>query len=281
MDIPKKLPQNTIPAKIIAIDLDDTLLKDNLSISQKTINILQKATEKEIYIVLCSGRTENAILPYVRQLNLAGTEYGRYIIASNGATIVDLHTRREIYARTVDPELLVHAYKEASKEGLFCQVYDPATIYVPADNKWTQIDVKLSRLKMTVVQDFEFFLRKGHPKMVIPGEPNQITILQDKLKAAIGSKCVIFTSKPYFLEILPNHCGKGEALEWLCMRLNIKKENTVSFGDSMNDESMIRYAKHSVAMINGLDAIKTLTSYITEHTNDKDGLALFVEKFIL
>lgn len=281
MNIPKKLPKNTIPAKIIAIDLDDTLLKDDLSISQNTINILQKAAEKEIYIVLCSGRTENAILPYVRQLDLAGTEFGRYIIASNGAIIADLHTRREIYARTVDPELLIYAYKEASKEGLFCEVYDPATIYTPKDNKWAQVDVKLSGLKMSVVHDFKSFLRKGHPKMVVPGEPNQILALHNKLKAAIGNKCVIFTSKPYFLEILPSNCGKGESLEWLCMRLNIERDNAVSFGDSMNDESMTRYAKHSVAMTNGLDTIKTLASYTTEHTNNNDGLALFVEKFIL
>ncbi|MBE6350597.1 MAG: HAD family phosphatase [Spirochaetaceae bacterium] len=276
-----KLPSCKINAKIIALDLDDTLLKDDLSISDYTVNVLQKAVQAGIYIVLCSGRTENAILPYVRRLDLAGNEFGRYIIASNGSSIFDLHTRRGIFSRTVDSDVLIEAYKIALQYNLFCEVYDASTIFVPEDNEWTRMDVNLSGLDMEVVADYENFLKKGHPKMVIPGQPEQLVEFQKILLEKLGSRCVMFTSKPYFLEILPLNCGKGEALEWLSDRLDIAKDNTMAFGDSMNDESMIRFANHSTAMVNGLDAIKNQAKYVTEYSNEEDGLAKFIEKFVL
>ena len=265
----------------MAIDLDDTLLREDLTISDYTIKTLQKATAAGIYVTLCSGRTDNAILPFVRQLEIAGLEQGRFIIAQNGAVIYDLHLRREILYRTVDVEVLLEANEIAASYGLFPEVYNPTTIFTTQDNKWTQVDVGLTGLQMEVVPDFPALLRKGHPKMVIPGEPDVLLRLQDELREKIGSRCVIFISKPYFLEIMPYNCGKGEALQWLCQRLAIPNEQAMSFGDSMNDESMIRLAGLSVSMINGLDAIKEQARYVTEFSNNEDGLARFVEKYVL
>lgn len=270
-----------IPVKIIALDLDDTLLKEDLTISDNTVEILQKAAKKGITITLCSGRTDNAILPYVRRLDIAGLQQGRYIISQNGAGIFDLHERKSIYQKFVDPDILVKASKFAQQYGLFSEVYDASTIYVPEANKWTDIDVKLSGLKQEIIEDYETFLRQGHPKMVIPGEPEVIAEFQVKLREHLGDNCVIFTSKPYFLEILPANCGKGEALSWLAEYIGIPHNQTMSFGDSMNDESMITYAAHSTAMKNGLDYIKSIAKHVTEKTNDEDGVADFIEKYVL
>ena len=165
-----KLPTGKLPAKIMAIDLDDTLLREDLTISDYTIKTLQKATAAGIYVTLCSGRTDNAILPFVRQLEIAGLEQGRFIIAQNGAVIYDLHLRREILYRTVDVEVLLEANEIAASYGLFPEVYNPTTIFTTQDNKWTQVDVGLTGLQMEVVPDFPALLRKGHPKMVIPGD---------------------------------------------------------------------------------------------------------------
>ena len=80
---------------------------------------------------------------------------------------------------------------------------------------------------------------------------------------------------------MPYNCGKGEALQWLCSRLAIPMTEAMSFGDSMNDESMIRLAGMSVAMVNGLDSIKDMARYVTELSNNQDGLARFVDDFVL
>ena len=68
-----KLPEKKLNVKLIAFDLDDTLLNKETKIAPRTLAAIQKAVEKGIYIVLCSGRAENGILPYVRALNIAGT----------------------------------------------------------------------------------------------------------------------------------------------------------------------------------------------------------------
>ena len=146
--------------KIIAVDLDDTLLKEDLSISDYTVDVLRKAAQKGIYIVIASGRTDNAILPYVRRLELAGTQKGRYIISQNGAVIVDLHARLPIYERFVEPSVLIYANTEAKKIGLFPEVYNESTIFVQEMNSWTELDVKLSGLKVSITPDFETYLQK-------------------------------------------------------------------------------------------------------------------------
>ena len=272
---------NKYPVRIIAVDLDDTLLKNDITISDYTVSVLQKAASAGIYVVLTSGRTDNAILNYVRRLDIAGFEQGRYMIAQNGASISDLHARKTIYEHHVDTEVLVGAYKVANEEGLVPEVYDASTIYVSKSNNWTDVDIKLSGLNQCIVNDYTDFLAKGWPKMLIPGNPEQVQNLLKKFRDIFRNKAVFFMSKPYFLEILPANCGKGEALAWLCERLGIKQTETMAFGDSMNDESLIRYAHHSVAMLNGLDEIKQIATHVTEKTNEEDGVAHFIDKYVL
>ena len=277
----KKLPQSKLDVGIIALDLDDTLLDKNLQIMPVTVAALQSCAVRGIFVVLCSGRAENAILPYVRRLDIAGSQAGRYIIAMNGATIYDMHERRQIYARTVDGDVLLYAYREAEKRGLPCQVYDPATIYPSKDNEWTRLDVERGGLSMAVRPDFADFIKDGQSKMVIPGDPAVLQTLQSDLKRALGDRAVIFVSKPYFLEIMPAHSGKGEALLELANRLGIPPERTMAFGDSMNDESMIRLAHHGVAMRNALPYIQEAARYVTEDDNNHDGVGKFLRDWVL
>jgi Cof subfamily protein (haloacid dehalogenase superfamily) len=276
-----KTPAQHLPAKIIALDLDDTLLDSHQQISDENVRALRRAAALGIYVVLCSGRAEDAILPFVRRLEIAGMQAGRFIIAVNGCSIFDLHERRRIYSRTVAPEILLHANRRAKEFGIVTEVYDPDTIHTEMDTKWTRLDVDLCHLKMDVVKDYEDFLKQGFVKMLIPGEPETLLKLQDVLKSDFGKNANVFISKPYFLEILPADCGKGEAIEFLADHLGIEKNATMGFGDSMNDESMIRKCGWGVAMKNGLDEIKEIADFVTEKTNDESGVAHFITSHVL
>ena len=117
--------------------------------------------------------------------------------------------------------------------------------------------------------------------MLVPGEPEQLLELQKTLRAEFKERAVIFTSKPYFLEILPPDCGKGEAVSYLAKELNIPIEKTMGFGDSMNDESLIRMAGHGVAMCNGLSEIKSIARHVTDFDNNHDGVGEFIKKHVL
>ena len=270
-----------LDVKLIALDLDDTLLNDEREITDDTVAVLRECAERGIYIVLCSGRAENAILPFVRRLEIAGKEAGRFLIAINGCSIFDLHKRQQIFCRKVEADVLTRANQIAEEAGYKSEVYTPDTIYYSKETKWTRLDIDMCGLKGAEVENYEDFLKQGFTKMLIPGEPSDLLKLQDKLRAEFGDRAVIFTSKPYFLEVLPPECGKGESVEWLCAQLGFSISKAMGFGDSMNDESLIKMAGYGVAMCNGLDEIKRIADFVTEKNNNEDGIADFLRRHVL
>ncbi len=270
-----------LDVKLMAFDLDDTLLNDNREISDENVAALRQCAEKGIYIVLCSGRAEDAILPFVRRLEIAGKEAGRYIIAINGCSIFDMHKRQQIFCRKVEGDILSRTNEIAESWGLRSEVYTADTIYYKEETEWTRLDIELCGLKGVIVQDYDNFIKKGFTKMLLPGVPEKLQEIQKVLRAEFGKRAVIFTSKPYFLEILPPDCGKGEAVSWLAGQLNIPVQKTMGFGDSMNDESLIKMAGYGVAMCNGLPIIKETADFVTEKDNNHDGVADFIKKHIL
>ena len=275
---------NKLNPKLIALDLDDTLLNDQRQIDDETVFALRECANRGIYIVLCSGRAEDAILPFVRRLEIAGKEAGRYIIAINGCSIFDMHERKQIYCRKVDSDILLRTNEIAESWGLRTEVYTSDTIYYREETKWTRLDVDLCGLKGQVVEDYDSFLKTPFTKMLVPGEPELLQKLQAELRKEFGDRAVIFISKPYFLEILPPNCGKGEAVDWLAEHIAAKtgeKVLTMGFGDSMNDESLIRHATWGVAMSNGLKEIRDIADFVTPTDNNHNGIAEFLKSMIL
>lgn len=267
--------------KIIALDLDDTLLDHHQQISDENVAALQECAKRGIYVVLCSGRAEGAILPFIQRLNLGDSEYGRYLIAINGCSIYDLKEKKQIFCQKVESDVLIRTNELAESVGLKSEVYTPDVIYYKEATKWTKLDVDLCKLKGEVVEDYENFIKQGFTKMLVPGEPEELQSLQTTLRNEFGNRAVIFTSKPYFLEILPPGCGKGEAINWLANHIGIDPKETMGFGDSMNDESLIRLAGTGVVMCNGLDAMKQIADCITEKDNNNSGVADFLWKNVL
>ena len=276
-----KLPSSKLDVKLIALDLDDTLLNGECHISERTVRALQAAADQGIYIVLCSGRAENGILPFVHMLDIAGKQTGRYLIAFNGALIFDLHTRLPFYENKVDPKILKFVYNEAKKRGMPSIVYAPSIVYSWQDTEWARMDAKLCNLKFEIVEDFENFLEKGYPKMLVPSEPEKVQELKAFLQPQLEGKADLFTSKPFFLEVMTHGVGKGSAILRLAESLGISREQTMCFGDSMNDESMIRDCGYGVCMKNGLDCIKEISDFVTESDNNHDGIGEFLEKYVL
>ena len=270
-----------LDVRLIALDLDDTLLNDNREITDLTVKVLRECAERGIYVVLCSGRAEDAILPFVRRLEIAGKEAGRFLIAINGCSIFDLHKRQQIFCRKVEPDILIRTNEVAEARGLRSEVYTPDTIYYREETKWTKLDVDLCGLKGAKVDDYDEFLKTGFTKMLVPGEPAELLELQSELRAEFGERAVIFTSKPYFLEILPPNCGKGEAVSWLAAELELGMDKVMGFGDSMNDESLIRVAGYGVAMCNGLEEMKKAARFVTDLDNNHDGVGDFIKKHVL
>jgi len=268
---------NTI--KLLALDLDDTLLRHDLTISFHTRSVLKKAESKGVTVVLASGRSPMAMDRYVRELGMH--KRPGYLVSNNGVTILESDTGEILQETRLPVDAALSVYDLVVAEGLPVSVYDGDTIYVSQRNEFADQDQKMTGFRQVVVQNFRDMIAAGQLKLVIPGDPMLLRPLETILKTYIGDRVTIFTSKPYFLEILPPACGKGEALAFVTNRLGIGREAVMAVGDSMNDESMIRWAGWGVAMRNGDERIKAMASFVTTRTNEEDGVAELVERYIL
>lgn len=277
----QKIPSHKLKPKLIALDMDDTLLTSDLRISDRAVSAIQNCAARNIFIVICTGRMRKGIEPFVRRLRLPQTEFSRYAVLSNGSLIFDLHANRDIVSQNLDYDILLRAKEEAARLGLPCQVYDSEHIFASVENEFSRKDVELAKMELNIPDDFDSFLKQGFSKMLIPGDEQTIQKLFGILQNTLVSSAVVVISKPYFLEVLPPNSGKGEALEILSARLGIKMADVMAFGDSMNDETMILKSGLSVAMRNGLQIIQSEAKFVTRFSNDEDGVADFLEAFVL
>jgi len=108
--------------------------------------------------------------------------------------------------------------------------------------------------------------KNGYAKMILSADPKDVDSFLPVLRKKFSGAADFFISKPFFLEVMPPGCGKGEAIAFLSDRLGIDRNETMAFGDSMNDESMIRMSGHGVAMLNGLAAIRDAAAAVTRET---------------
>jgi Cof subfamily protein (haloacid dehalogenase superfamily) len=264
---------------MLVLDLDDTLLRSDLSISYRTRNAIKKAAAQGLVVVLASGRIPVAIEQFSKILGM--NRRAGYVICSNGTIIQETNTRKIIWESQLDSETALAVYDLATAEGFPVQVYEDDIMYVSKTNEFTRYDQKLTGLKQVVAGDFHAIVQKGCNKLLIPGDPMLLQPLEILIRTYLGSDINLFTSKPYFLEILPRGVDKGSALSRVAQMLGIEQKAVMAIGDSMNDEAMIRWAGVGVAMVNGDERIKKIADLVTEKSNEEDGVAGIIEQYIL
>jgi Cof subfamily protein (haloacid dehalogenase superfamily) len=264
--------------RLIAFDLDDTLLRSDLTVSYRTRRVVKRCIAAGIAVALASGRTYSALRPYVKMLSLHKND--NYVICGNGSIIAESATGNIVYHVMLPPKPALAAFDLADAEGFAVQIYEDDVIYVSRKNEFAMYEKKVTGLHQVVPDNFRGMIAGGCHKLVIPGDPMLLKQLEVILRNFAGDELTIFTSKPYYLEILPPAADKGAALSRLAEMSGIKRDEVMAFGDSMNDEAMIRWAGRGVAMCNGDDRIKKIADMITDKSNDEDGVALIIEQYL-
>jgi Cof subfamily protein (haloacid dehalogenase superfamily) len=265
--------------KLLAIDLDDTLLRCDLTISYRTRNAVKKAEEAGVNVVLASGRVPAAVEPFAKTLGLH--RRNGYLICSNGTVITETIAGNVVHERKIEGRAALAAFDLADAEDFPVQIYDGDVLYVSRSNEYSEYDQKLTGLRQIVPDNFREMVAGGCYKLLIPGDPVLLAPLEKLLYAYLGENITLFTSKPYFLEVLPAHTDKGSALAKVAEFLGINREEVLAIGDSMNDEAMLRWAGTGVAMLNGDERIKAAADIVSERSNDDDGVADIIEKYVL
>jgi Cof subfamily protein (haloacid dehalogenase superfamily) len=266
------------PIRLLAIDLDDTLLRSDLSISFRTRNAIRKAEAQGVTVVLASSRAPAAMDHFVKLLGL--NKRKGFIIANNGTIIQESDTGKVIHDVKIPAAAALLIFDMADAEGFAVQIYDDDIMYISRPNEFAEYDQKITGLRQVVVENFRSMVASGCHKMLIPGDPMILSPLAALLES-YADDTTIFTSKPYLLEVLPPDTDKGNALALVAEKLSIPREEVLAVGDSMNDEAMLRWAGYPVAMINGDDRIKEIAALVTEKSNDEDGVAEVIERYVL
>jgi len=263
--------------RVLALDLDDTLLRSDLSISHRTRHAIRRAEKAGVIVVLASGRIPEAMEHVSRLLGL-NKRLG-YLISNNGALIKESHTGVIVHEAKLDRDTLLAICDLADAEDFPLQMYEDQIMYVSRQNEYTGIDERLTGFRQVVVENFRAMVGEGCYKLLIPGDPTNLSNVKEIIKTYLGAKITIFSRRPYSLELMSKGTDKGSALAKVAEIQKISAAEAMAIGDSMNDEAMIRWAGIGVAMANSDEQIKSIARLVTSHTNDEDGVAEVIDKY--
>ena len=274
--------------RLIGLDLDETLLRRDKSISERTYRAIGQAQAAGITVVPVTGRPLSGLMPEVRRID--GLHYA---ITSNGAVTTILPTGERIRERLMPKASVRAILASCSRPDLSREVFISGYGYCTADilagheRRYAGtpfLDYVLASRR--VVDDLDSFIALQPDSFenicIVYDDISVIDELHSSVRAAYGSGdealCISRTA-PRVIEIGANGADKGAALLALAATLGIPRKCVCAVGDSDNDLGMLRSAGYPVAMGNASDAVKALASHITSD-NEHDGVAEVIESFI-
>ena len=272
----------TSPFRLIALDLDGTLTNSDKVITPHTFEVLMRAQAAGVRLVLCSGRPTYGIAALARQLKLE--ENGGFVLSCNGANIIDWTTGDLLFRQPLEARFLPQLLELADAHGLPLLTYRGDCILATRnDSVYLDEEARINQMPVEVVTDFiaeASSLEGGAPKCLIPGDPELLVELEEKMKTIFGDTLSISRSAPFFLEIMAPGVGKDHSLARLLAYLALSREQLIAFGDGFNDLTMLRFAGMGVAMANAADEVKAVADFVTL-SNDEDGVGHAVEQWVL
>lgn len=261
--------------RLVAIDIDDTLLLDDLTIAPGARQAIQRAMQEGVTVVLATGRMFPAALPFARELGLTGP-----LITYNGALIRTVGGETW-WHRPVPQELALEVLEFGAAGGWTVQCYCDDLLYVRQVNDDVKYYLEIAHVPVQECADMRALLsERPSTKLLSIGSPEEIVRRAAALEKAFAGRLTITISKPRFVEMLAPHVSKASALAEVARRLDVPREQVMAVGDSFNDLDMIEWAGVGVAMGNAAPAVKERADYVVG-TNMDEGLAEAFERFVL
>ncbi|WP_164668044.1 Cof-type HAD-IIB family hydrolase [Virgibacillus doumboii] len=239
--------------KLIALDMDGTLLNSEEEISDYTKEVIAKALEKDVHVVLSTGRWLESCFPYAESLKLDS-----YLITVNGGQIWTME-RNLIDEYQLHPERVKMMYELAEQMGVNIWM-------VSTDRVWREKGPE------------DFFAHEWLKFGCDSLDTKKLDEIVEELSHY--EELELTNSLPTNIEVNPIGVNKASALRKVCDEIGISMNNVISIGDSLNDIKAIQQSGIGVAMGNGQEAIKKVADYVTD-TNNNDGVAKAIERFVV
>jgi Cof subfamily protein (haloacid dehalogenase superfamily) len=266
-----------MPYRLIAVDLDDTLLTDELIVTEATKEAMKRAIERGAHVTIATGRMFDSAQQIARQVGLNVP-----IITYQGSLVKNLLDEQVLYERFVPTEAAARLYQYCKEHGLHLQTYIEDKLLTGEDNDKIKAYAAQSNIPYLVAEDFGSLIASStkQTKLIIIDEPDRLDAIMPELRNLLGAGVHLTKSKAHYLEVLHREGTKGHALRFLAAHYDIPLEETIAMGDAWNDREMIEAAGLGVAMANAVPGLKEIADYVTL-SNNEDGVRHVLEKFVL
>ena len=266
--------------KYLILDVDGTLTNSKKELTDKTYEALMDIQERGHKIVIASGRPTPGIGWIVDRLKLR--EYGGYALCFNGAKVLDLKENRIIYQNIFPKEYIAPLYEYAVQNDMGMITYEGDTvIHGTRPDDYMRFEARLNFMELRQVDNFTDYVTFDVNKCLFTATPQKAPALEKEMADMYKDKLSIYRSEEFFIEAMPLGVDKAASLDKLFSAIGVDVSDTIACGDGFNDMSMIQYANVGVCMKNGQQVVKDAANYVTEKTNDEDGLVEVIDKFIL
>lgn len=268
----------TVSIKLVAIDLDGTLLRSDRTISKENKQAILAAKEAGVKVVLTTGRPLKATEHYLEECQLM--EPGDYCITYNGGLIQKTDTG-EVLRKTImshDDVLEVHQLLE--KLNLPMSAVGMDSIYETPHPEGKPSLYREIQPLLDIKEDVEPNDIPDIAKVVSSRSVEEIDGAISNIPSHFYDKYTIVKSQPTLVEFMTKGVHKANGLRMMSELLDITQDEMMAIGDMENDATMIEYAGMGVAMGNADERIKELSQYVTK-SNDDHGVAHAITKFVL
>ena len=286
--------------KLIAIDLDGTLLNSYGEVTNANKEAISYALNKGVEIVLASGRDPKTMEKISLELGIKN-----YLIAGNGASIYDIRLKKNINENFIEKAKALEIIKICKENSIFLNIYTSIGIIteslnynVKVFNNENNFRPNNKRTNIEIVKDIYDYINQKELNIlkIIICDENKIIFnnISEKIKKIKGveildvehmSKKIIrigteeYPIEYYYTEVTNQNANKWHAIEYLLKKLNISKEEVICIGDNMNDFEMVKNSGIGIAIKNSALEKQNIANYITED-NNSDGVANAIYKYI-
>lgn len=266
--------------KLVALDIDGTLLNSHFEILSSTKEAIKKALDQGIKIVLCSGRPIAGLQGYLDELEISGSN--EYAITLNGA-IIRSTDGKIITSNLVDNKFYRPLVAYGIEHNIPFNIVDADSKIITADHnvdRWVYQQAYENNATLYIRQPDEMDMAELKiAKGCYVGSEEFLDKCEKKVQERFGKDLSVVRTDKYFLEVLNKHSNKGAGLTELAEYLDIEPDEVMAIGDERNDISMFNFAGIAVCMGQGHEDAKKAADYVTA-SNDNDGIAKAFDKFI-
>lgn len=261
--------------KLLALDVDGTLLRDDHSLSEVNIASVRKVVDSGIEVVLCTGRGAPSALPVFQQMGLSGT-----IISHNGAATVHgdaLEVQQQI---EIDPSIYKELLVMLRNSQLFFDVSTATSLFVEKLIPDAKKMYDLYEVEPEFITDFSCLKESIVKVTVYEPDPAKLDMFEQSLSIILPNGITMVRSGIYFIDFMVPSVNKGIALAHYAKSKGYTPEQVVAIGNYNNDIEMLQYAGIGIAVSNSTQDVLGVADFVVA-SNNEDGVSDAIKLYVL